>query len=438
MVQLSETNGGGEVQNAPAFFGVLRALRHRNFLLFFFGHGISLIGTWIQSVALSWLVYRLTGSALLLGLVAFVGQIPILPLAPWTGVLADRWPLRRVLVITQTLAMVQAFILAAATYSGAIQIWQILVLSATMGVINAFDMPSRQAFVIEMVEQPGDLSNAIALNSFLVNGARLIGPALAGMIIAEVGEATCFLLNAISYVGVIAALMLMRLTRTTPKSATSLMRGLRDGLTYAVGFAPIRTVLILVAITSLMGMSYMTLMPIFAADILGGGSHTLGFLLSASGLGALAAAFYLASRKSVIGLGRVIAFGTSLFGCTLIAVAWSRNLWLSMILMAFLGMGMMLQIASCNTVLQSIVEEDKRGRIMSLFTIAFLGMTPIGSLLAGGMARGFGAPLALTLGGVCCVIGAVWFAFQLPKLRATVRAAYVRSGLLISVDEKTS
>jgi MFS family permease len=409
----------------------LRALRHPNYRLFFFGQGISMVGTWMQSVALSWLVYRLTGSALLLGTVGFTLQIPVLLLAPLAGVLADRWSLRRVLVLTQSLALAQATALALLTLTGAVSVWHVLVLSAFMGVVNAFDMPVRQAFVVQMVDQPEDLGNAIALNSFLVNGARLIGPSLAGLVIAEIGEGACFLLNAVSYVAVIAALLAMTVKpRAAGAHHAPFARGLRDGFAYAFGFAPIRSLLLLLALTSLMGMSYATVMPLFAAEVLGGGARTLGFLLGATGLGAVGAALYLAGRPSVVGLGRVIVAGSGIFGLSLIAVGSSRVLWVALPLMLLVGLGMMLQIASSNTVLQTIVDDDKRGRVMSLYAMAFLGMTPFGSLLAGSLAHALGTPHTLMIGGGCCVLGAVFFALQLPGLRPLVRSIYIRKGII--------
>ena len=365
--------------------------RNRNYRLFFGGQGISLIGTWMQSVALSWLVYRLTGSALLLGTVGFVTQIPILVFSPVAGVLADRWPLRRVLVLTQSLAAVQALVLAGLTLTGLINVWEILVLGTVLGLVNALDMPIRQTFVIQMVDRPDDLGNAIALNSLLVNGARLIGPSIAGLVIAALGEGVCFLLNALSYSAVILALWAMRLPPHRRATGTaSFTRGLREGITYALGFPPIRAVLLLLAASSLLGMSYATLMPIFAKEVLGGGPQTLGFLLGATGTGAMLGALYLAARSTVVGLGRVIALGQGLFGLGLVAVSFSRVLWLSLPLMVLVGLGMMLQIASSNTVLQTVVEDDKRGRVMSLYSVAFLGMMPFGSLLAGSMAHSLG------------------------------------------------
>ncbi len=409
-----------------------RALRHRNYRLFFAGQGISLIGTWMQRIALSWLVYRLTGSALLLGVVGFVGQVPILALAPLAGVLADRWSLRRVLVLTQVVALVQAALLAVLTATGMITYGQLLVLAIALGVINAFDMPVRQAFVVEMVDRPEDLGNAIALNSFLVNGAQLLGPALAGVLIATVGEALCFSLNAVSYFAVIAALAAMRVSRRpSPPVGVPLFRGLAEGFSYGFGFPPIRDVLLLLALCSLMGMSYGTVMPLFAGDVLQGGPQALGFLLGATGFGAIFGAMYLASRPSVLGLGRIIATGAAMFGLGLIGVAFTRSLWTAVPFMFLAGTGMMLHIASSNTVLQTIVDDDKRGRVMSLYTMAFVGMMPFGSLLAGALAHVVGVPLTLAIGGGCCLAGGVVFAGRLRTLRPLVQPIYLRKGILL-------
>jgi MFS family permease len=358
----------------------------------------------------------------LLGVVGFAGQIPVFVLAPLAGVLADRWPLRRVLVITQTLALLQASVLAALTLKGLISPAAIIVLSAWLGLVNAFDMPVRQAFVIQMLEDPADLGNAIALNSSLVNGARLVGPTLAGLLIAAIGEGQCFLLNAISYIAVIAALLAMRLApRHAPRAARAVLAELREGFGYAFGFPPIRDVLGLLTLSSLMGMSYATIMPMFVRDILGGDARTLGVLVGATGLGALLAAGFLATRRSVIGLGRTIALGAGLFGAGLCVAAAVRNVWLALPFIVLIGLGMMLQIASSNTVLQTIVDDDKRGRVMSLYTMAFIGMTPFGSLLAGILANGLGAPFALRVGGAGCMLGALVFAARLPALRRAAR-----------------
>lgn len=410
---------------------MLRALRHRNYRLFFGGQTVSLIGTWMTRIATSWLVYRLSHSALLLGFVSFAGQIPTFLLAPFAGVWVDRWDRHRVLVVTQILAMAQSFWLAALALSHRITVWDVLYLSAFQGLINAFDMPARQAFVVEMVEDRNDLSNAIALNSSMVNMARLIGPSVAGVIIAAVGEGYCFLIDGISYLAVIASLLLMRITAArSARAAKNTLRELREGWHYVSRFAPIRSILLLLALISLMGMPYTVLMPIFAARILHGGAHTLGFLMGASGVGALAAAFRLAARRSVLGLGRLTAISAGVFGAGLIAFSRSGVMWLSMALMFFVGFGMMQQMASSNTILQTIVDEDKRGRVMSYYALAFTGMAPFGSLLAGTLANRIGAPDTLLVCGICCVLGAVWFGTQLKIVRQLVRPIYIGLGII--------
>jgi MFS family permease len=415
---------------------MLRALRHRNYRLFFGGQGISLVGTWMQSVALSWLVYRLTGSAVLLGTVGFIGQIPTLVLGPLAGVIADRAPLRAMLIGTQTAALIQASVLAVLTLNGWITVGQILALSLAAGLINAFDMPTRQAFVVEMVTDPADLGNAIALNSFLVNGARLIGPSLAGLLIAALGEGLCFLLNALSYVAVIAALLAMTATRRrAPADTQPLLAGLRSGFAYAFGVPPIRALLLLLALTSLMGMSYATVLPVFAKEVLLGDARTLGFLLGGAGVGALVGAVYMMSRKSAIGLGRIVAAGSAIFGVALIAVAQTRTLPAALPLMVLLGLGMMLQIVATNTSLQSMADDDKRGRLMALYSMAFLGMTPFGSLVAGALTHRLGAPTTIAIGGACCMVGALVFWACLPQLRPVARELYIRKGLLTPEPE---
>ena len=413
---------------------MLRALRHRNYRLFFGGQSVSLIGTWMTRLATSWLVYRLTHSALLLGLVSFAGQIPTFLLAPFAGVWVDRWNRHRVLVVTQVLAMLQSFALAALALANIITVWDVLWLSLFQGLINAFDMPARQAFVVQMVEDRRDLGNAIALNSSMVNMARLIGPSVAGMVIAAVGEGYCFLIDGISYLAVIASLLLMNIT-ALPKSraARSTFAELRDGWNYVSGFAPIRSILLLLGLISLMGMPYTVLMPIFAGKILGGGPHTLGFLMGAVGVGALAGAFRLAARRSVLGLGRLTAISAAVFGGGLVAFSRSSWLWLSLILMFVVGIGMMQQMASSNTILQTIVEEDKRGRVMSYYAMAFTGMAPFGSLLAGTLANRIGAPDTLLITGACCIAGAIWFARELPEIRRLVRPIYQELGILPEV-----
>ncbi|WP_348652896.1 MFS transporter [Polyangium sp. y55x31] len=408
-----------------------RALLHRNYRLFFFGQGISLIGTWLTRVATSWLVYRLTDSALMLGLVSFAGQIPTFFLAPFGGVLVDRWDRHRMLVVTQALAMVQSALLAFFSLTHTITVAHVLALSAFQGVINAFDTPARQAFVVEMVEDRADLPNAIALNSSMVNAARLLGPSVAGVLIAAVGEGTCFLIDAISYIAVLASLLMMRLQPAAPTAARSrILADLHEGLRYVASFAPIRAILLLLALVSLAGVPYAVLMPIFAARVLGGGPHSLGLLMGASGIGAVAGALLLASRRSVLGLGRMLVIAGALFGAGLVAFSFSRWLPLSILLMVIVGGGMMVQMAASNTLLQTLVDEDKRGRVMSFYTMAFFGMAPFGSLVAGWLGARVGAPMTVRLGGFLTLVGVALFLRKLPALRRVVRPIYVKLGIL--------
>ncbi len=408
-----------------------RALRHRNFRLFFGGQTISLIGTWMTRVATGWLVYRLTGSALLLGTVSFAGQIPSFLVAPFAGVWVDRLDRRQVLIWTQTLSMVQSLALAALTLSGHITIPLLLTLSVMQGVINAFDMPGRQSFMVKMVDDKRDLQNAIAINSSMVNVARLIGPSLAGMLIAVSSEGWCFLIDGISYLAVIASLLLMRLhVPVVKRVATSMIGELKAGWTYVSEFLPIRTILMLFAVISLMGMPFVVLMPVFAKTVLHGGPHTLGFLMAAMGLGALISALSLAARKNVRGLVKMIPIAAAVFGLGLIGLGLSHWFWLSMVMVFIAGMGMMQGMAASNTVIQTIVTDDKRGRVMSYYTMAFMGMAPFGSLLAGTMASAVGAPLTVMMNGVFIIAGAAWFTTRLPGLRREIRPIYREMGIL--------
>jgi MFS family permease len=416
---------------------IFRALSHRNYQLFFAGQSISLIGTWMTRIATSWLVYRLTGSALLLGVVGFAGQIPSFLLAPFAGVLVDRWDRHRLLVATQVLALVQSFVLALLTLTGVIKIWQVIALSVFQGLINAFDMPARQAFLVEMIERREDLANAIALNSSMVNAARLLGPSIGGVVIAAVGEGWCFMADAISYLAVIASLLAMKISRqmARPTKHVKMLNQLYEGWIYATRFAPIRNLLILLALVSLVGVPYTVLMPVFANDILHGGPSTLGLLMAASGVGALAGALLLAARRSVLGLGKWIPLTAATFGVGLVIFSFTRVAWLALLLMMVTGFGFMVQMAASNTVLQTIVEEDKRGRVMSFYTMAFMGTAPFGSLLAGSLAQRIGAPHTLLFGGIGCVLGALWFAITLPDLRRDVRPIYTKIGILPEVAQ---
>ena len=408
-----------------------RALRHRNFRLFFGGQSISLIGTWMTRIATSWLVFRLTGSALLLGTVSFSGQIPTFIFAPFAGVWVDRLDRRQVLVWTQALSMAQSLALAGLTLSHHITMSWVLALSVMQGIINAFDMPGRQAFMVQMVEDRRDLSNAIAINSSMVNAARLVGPSLAGMLIAVSSEGWCFLVDGISYIAVIVSLLMMQIHATAIKrKVTSTLTDMKVGLTYVSESVPVRTILLLFAIVSLMGMPFVVLMPIFAARVLHGGPHTLGFLMGAMGVGALISALALAARKSVRGLVRMIPLAALVFGVGLIGFGLSRVFWLSMIMVMIAGMGMMQGMAGSNTIIQTLVPEDKRGRVMSYYTMAFVGMAPFGSLLAGSLANAIGAPWTVIVNGAAVIAGAAWFWTQLPAVRRDIRPIYQEMGIL--------
>jgi MFS family permease len=414
----NEAEAGLEAEPRAGFSHAWRALRHRNFRLFFGGQTISLIGTWMTRVATGWLVYRLTGSALLLGTVSFAGQIPTFLLAPFAGVWVDRLDRRQLA-------------LAALTLSGHITIPLLLVLSVMQGCVNAFDMPGRQSFMVKMVDDKRDLQNAIAINSSMVNVARLIGPSLAGMLIAVSSEGWCFLIDGISYIAVIASLLMMRVHAPVLKRvATSMLTELQAGWTYVSEFLPIRTILMLFALISLMGMPYVVLMPIFAKNVLGGGPHTLGFLMGAMGLGALLSALSLAARRNVRGLVRIIPIAAAVFGAGLVGFGLSHWFWLSMAMVFLAGMGMMQGMAASNTVIQTIVTEDKRGRVMSYYTMAFMGMAPFGSLLAGTMAHNFGAPMTVMVNGAVVLLGAAWFATRLPALRSQIRPIYMEMGII--------
>lgn len=416
---------------AAARTGLLRALRHRNYRLFFGGQSVSLAGTWITRIATGWLVYRLTGSAFILGLVGFCGQIPTLFLAPVAGVFVDRWDRRRVLLVTQVLSLVQSVALGVLTLLGIITVAEVLVLQVAQGIINAFDTPARQAFVVTMIADRADLPNAIALNSSMVNGSRIVGPSIGGIIIAAVGEGWCFIIDAVSYVAVIASLLAMRIdpdprVRARERVSEELLAGFH----YVTHFLPVRTLLLLLALVSIMGMPYTVLMPAMATSVLHGGANTLGFLMGATGIGALAAALYLASRHTVVGLGRAIAGAVIVFGAGLIAFGTSRHLLASLLILPFVGGAFMLALAGTNTIVQTIVEEHLRGRVMAFYAMAILGTAPIGSLLAGLLASRIGVPATIQLGGAACVAGGIAFTFRLPRLRELVRPIYVRQGII--------
>jgi MFS family permease len=425
-------------QNSQGWRSIGRALGQRNYRLFFSGQSLSLIGTWMTRIATSWLVYRLTGSAWMLGIIGFLGQVPTFLLGPFAGVWVDRWSRHRTLVWTQALSMVQSFALGGLAFSGHIRVWHVATLSVMQGIINAFDTPARQAFLIEMVE--GDrsvLANAIALNSTMVNVARLLGPSIGGVIIAVSGEAWCFTIDGISYCAVILSLLLMQVAAMPPRrrEEENLWREISEGFGYVSRSVPIRAILLLLAIVSLVGMPYSVLLPIFASQVFHGGAHTLGYLMAASGVGALAAALTMAARRSILGLGRQIGIAASLFGAGLLGFSLMRNTWAAAAMLLVVGFAMMTAMAASNTILQTISEPDKRGRVMSYYTMAFLGMTPFGSLFGGAMAARFGAPRALSVSGVVCLAASAAYFTHLPSIRRALRPIYMELGILPQMTE---
>ena len=400
---------------------VLRALRHRNYRLFFGGQLISLTGTWMQGVAQSWLVYRLTGSAVLLGFVAFASQIPVFLLSPIGGSTADRYNRRGIVIATQTTAMFLAFILAVLTLTGRVQVWHIFGLAGLLGVVNAFDIPTRQAFAMDMVGRE-DLINAIALNSLMINGARMVGPAVAGVLVASIGEGWCFLANGVSYLAVIAGLLMMTgIAETHASRVGSTIGSIIEGFRYVERTRPVRALLLVVGLVSLLGVPYAVLMPIFADQILHGGPRGLGMLMGASGFGALMGALLLAAKKGIRGLGHWVAFAATGFGVSLILFSFSRSFWLSAALLLPIGFSMMIGLASSNTLIQSLVPDKLRGRVMALYSMMFMGMVPFGSLLAGALAHRLGAPATVALGGTACIAAALVFGLRLPALRRDTR-----------------
>lgn len=415
---------------------ILRAFRGKNYRLFFAGQSFSLVGTWMQQVAMSWLVYRLTGSAFLLGVIGFASMVPTLFVSPFAGVLADRWDRRRLLIATQGLAMAQAFILAALVLSGSIQVWHLILLSLLLGIVNSCDVPIRQSFVVEMVEAKEDLANAIALNSSMFHGTRLIGPSLAGVLISMVGEGVCFLVNGVSYIAVIVSLVAMRLE---PKDRVpgkgKVLHEVLEGFSYALSSPPISSVLLLLAGMSLVGFPYVVLLPVFAREVLLGGPHTFGFLMTATGTGSFVAALYLASRRDVLGLNRLLVISPAFFGVCIAAFSFSRSLGLSLAILFFSGFAMMVLVTSSNTIIQTVVDDDKRGRVMSLYTMAFMGISPFGALIAGFMAGRIGAPQTVAIGGTCSILAAAAFACGLPALRRSASSGRWRQK--VSPGEKS-
>jgi MFS family permease len=387
----------------------------------------------MERVAMSWLVYRITGSTVALGVIAFCSQFPTFFVAAVAGALADRWSRHRMVVGAQVALMIQAVVLAALVLTNTVQVWHLVVLSIWLGIASGFDIPARQALLVRLVRGSGDLPNAIALNSSMFNAARLVGPALAGMLIGLVGEGTVFLLNALSYVAVLGALWAVEMRDPGEGVVGSVVRTMGEGFRYAFGFPPIRALLLLLSLISLVGFPYTVLLPVFAKDVLGGGAGTLGMLSACTGLGALIGALTLASRNTVRGLGGLIARTLSVFGAALVGFAFSRSAVLSAALLVAAGFGMMASTASMNTIIQTVVDEEKRGRVMALYTMAFVGLAPIGALLGGALADRIGAPLTVGIGGAACLAVALWFNRQLPELREHVRPIYERLGIIPEV-----
>jgi MFS family permease len=408
-----------------------RALRHRNYRLFFAGQGISVIGTWLTRFATAWMAYRLTGSAWILGLVAFFGQAPTSLIAPFAGVLVDRWDRHRTIIITQIAAMLQSAALAVFALTHTMTVWHLLVLGAVQAVINAFDMPARQSFLGQMIDDRADLPNAIALNSSIVNSARLIGPLVAAVLVARFGEGICFTIDSASYLAVIASLLLMRVEKRPLRVRTGhVVAELADGLRYVWNFPLVRAVLGLLAISSVLGGAYATLLPVVAKTTLHGGPHTLGILMGSAGCGALVSAIYLASRTTVLGLPTVINRCAFCLGAGLVALELATTVAVAVPLLFVVGMAMIMQLASTNTLVQTLVDDKMLGRVMSLYAVAFFGGAPVGALLEGALAEQIGAIHTLAVAGVLCVVSAAVFASALPRLRRVSRPLYVGLGLL--------
>jgi MFS family permease len=409
----------------------LRAFRYRNFRLFFTGQSISLIGTWMQAIAMSWLVYRMTGSAFLLGLTGFLSQIPILLFAPFAGWLCDRFNRKRLLLVSQVLLALQGAAMAMLTISGTIEVWHVIALSAVLGIINAADTPIRQTFLPELVTGKQDLPSAVAFTSFMQNAGRLVGPSIAGLMLTVFSEASCFIVNAISKLGVIVAILVMQVSSAPPRDpSASMLRGMRDGFAYCWNTVPIRMMLPILALTSFMIAPYQVLMPIFADEVFHGGAHTMGFLIGAAGFGGVSGGIYLASRRDVRGLTHHIVGGAALAGTALMLFSYCAHFGLSLLLMVLVGAGFMVVITSTSIILQTIVDDNKRGRVMSIYTVSFLGMAPLGNLAAGALASRAGAPLTLLLCGLCCLAGALFLLARFGELRRHIRPIYIRLGII--------
>jgi len=416
---------------------IFSSLRSRNYRIYFTGQGISLIGTWMQHIAMSWLVYRLTGSVFLLGLIGFTSQIPTFVLSPLTGVLTDKYNRHRIMILAQMFFMLQALTLALLVLLNLIEVWHIIALSLFFGIVSAFDSPARHALVTDLIDRPEDLGNAIALNSALFNGARLVGPAIAGITIAAVGEGICFLINTISYTAIIYALLCLKIPEEAiPKKSANIKDSLSEGVLYTFRSVPIRTLLLLLAVLSLVGFPFIVLLPAYAKEILLGGPETLGFLMSALGAGALTGAFYMAGRKSVLGLGKIISAGTVVMGLSIITASFSKEINLSLFIFFFSGLVMIMSVASINTMLQTIADEDKRGRVMSFYAMALMGTTPIGNLLAGSIASGIGISYTFLTGGIITVIAGIWFQMKRKSIRKYIHPIYRSLGILPALHDE--
>ncbi|HNY01071.1 MAG TPA: MFS transporter [Bacteroidales bacterium] len=413
---------------------VFSSLRSRNYRIYFTGQGISLIGTWMQNIALSWLVYRLTGSVFLLGLIAFISQIPTFILSPFAGVLVDRFNRLRILKMTQAFFMLQALVMTLLVLFNLVEVWHIIVLSVIFGLITAFDAPARQSLVVFLIEDPEDLGNAIALNSAIFNGARLVGPAIAGIMIALVGEGICFLLNTLSFAAVIVALLQIRIRADQRGTGRNNFRdSFREGFRYTFGSMPIRTLIITLSVESAVGLSYIVLLPAYAREILHGGPDTLGYLMSAMGAGALMGAFYMAARKTVLGLGKILSASTIVLGLSIGLASFFGTRYVAPVMFFFSGCAMVLSLSSINTMLQTIAREDLRGRVMSFYSMALMGTAPIGNLISGSVASRIGIPLTFLVAGIITVLLGIWFGINLGSFRRLVRPIYIDKGILPGV-----
>lgn len=416
--------------NARALLHIFSSLRTRNFRLYFLGQCVTLCGVWIQNIAMSWLVYRLSDSVVLLATVNFANMIPSLIFTPFAGVISDRFNKYRILLTTQSLFMVQALVLATLTLSGYVQVWHIIMISGFAGIIAAVESPARQSFYTKLVPQE-DMTNAIALNSVAINGARFVGPTIGGLMIGWMGEGYCFLINGIGYTAVLSALLMMRLPRFVPsRTTTRIFRELKEGIAYVNGYLPLKLIILLVASVSFFCMPFMTLVPAVVKDIFGGDSTMLGYVMSSIGAGAMTAAFYLAARRRIRGLGKVVTVAGAMFGFGLIALSFIRIPALAYVVCYPLGLGMITMMASCNTLLQSLVDDDKRGRVMSFYMMAFMGMNPLGGMLAGWAAKYIGIANVLLVSGIICLVAIAIYESYRPIVRRLARDTNIRKGII--------